>query len=172
PTTGQIISINLTADDPDEDMGIYTEGSIGDTVWCDVDGNGLYNAGEGVDGVTVDLYQDTDCDGVPDGSIFLTEDTTGDGQYLFDSLSVGLPGGPPVCYYADVDEADMGACDNPFTPITYSVLLEANNPNDLTVDFGFSQLLILGNFVWYDTNQDGIQDAGEAGIGGVVVELL
>lgn len=34
------------------------------------------------------------------------------------------------------------------------------------------QCLNLGNFVWYDTNNDGIKDAGEAAISGVTVELF
>ena len=32
--------------------------------------------------------------------------------------------------------------------------------------------LILGNFIWHDSNENGIQDVGERGIGGVCVRLL
>ena len=32
--------------------------------------------------------------------------------------------------------------------------------------------LILGNFIWHDNNQNGVQDVGERGIGGVCVRLL
>jgi hypothetical protein len=34
-----------------------------------------------------------------------------------------------------------------------------------------AQAIHIGNFVWYDANGNGIQDAGEPGINGVVVEL-
>ena len=43
---------------------------------------------------------------------------------------------------------------------------------DTTGDFGYYVVPAgLGNFVWYDKNQDGIQDAGEPGIDGAVVTL-
>ncbi|MGK7947066.1 MAG: SdrD B-like domain-containing protein, partial [Microcystaceae cyanobacterium] len=44
--------------------------------------------------------------------------------------------------------------------------------DDLTFDGGLIKLAGLGNFVFEDSNKNGIQDAGEAGIGGVVVNLL
>lgn len=34
-----------------------------------------------------------------------------------------------------------------------------------------SQTAIIGNFVWRDTNRNGVQDAGEAGLAGVTVQL-
>ncbi len=43
---------------------------------------------------------------------------------------------------------------------------------NMTVDFGFYPLSSLGDRVWLDTNGNGIQDAGEAGIPGVSVKLL
>ena len=173
PATAQITNIVFFADHLDNDMGIYAEGSIGDTVWCDTDGDDLYDAGEGVAGVTVDLYQDTDCDTNPNGAIFRTQDTVGDGQYSFTPLSIGPPGGSPVCYYAEVDVADMGACNNPITPISYAVSLEANSPDDLTADFGFNQQLLasIGDYVWQDDNQDGIQNEVGTGIAGVTMNL-
>jgi uncharacterized repeat protein (TIGR01451 family) len=171
PATGQITNINLAADDPDEDVGVYAEGSIGDTVWCDVDGDDTYDAGEGVAGVTVDLYEDTDCDTAPDGAAIDTQDTVGDGQYLFTPLPVGPPGGPAVCYVVQVDVGDMGACNNPITPVEYDVPLDADDPDDLDDDFGFNQLISLGDFVWYDTDQDGIQDGGEPGVENITVDL-
>jgi SdrD B-like domain len=54
----------------------------------------------------------------------------------------------------------------------YGGTLDDNNV-DLTVDFGFKpELVALGNFVWNDADNDGVQDAGEAGITGVIVELF
>ena len=43
--------------------------------------------------------------------------------------------------------------------------------DDLTIDFGFIQPGALGNLVWNDTNRNGVQDAGETGVPGVVVAL-
>jgi len=46
--------------------------------------------------------------------------------------------------------------------------------SNYTVDFGFLDvpLYSLGNQIWVDSNDDGIADAGEPGIGGVTVNLL
>jgi hypothetical protein len=41
----------------------------------------------------------------------------------------------------------------------------------LTFDAGFVQPFGLGDFVWRDTNANGVQDAGEPGIGNVLVTL-
>jgi hypothetical protein len=43
--------------------------------------------------------------------------------------------------------------------------------NAVGVDFYNVELAALGDFVWEDQNQDGIQDAGEPGIAGVTVNL-
>src|SRR5205814_700925 len=43
--------------------------------------------------------------------------------------------------------------------------------SDLTIDFGYYKSVTIGDFVWVDTNYNGIQDSGEAGINGVTVKL-
>src|SRR6185295_15362783 len=53
-----------------------------------------------------------------------------------------------------------------------SVTLASNNSSDLTIDFGYTKGVgSIGDFVWYDVNGNGVQDAGEAGIAGVTVTL-
>jgi len=46
---------------------------------------------------------------------------------------------------------------------------EAENRDD--VDFGYQPLGSIGDRVWLDDDRDGVQDAGEPGLSGVVVEL-
>jgi SdrD B-like domain/WD40-like Beta Propeller Repeat len=48
----------------------------------------------------------------------------------------------------------------------------SDNNTDSTVDFGFIPASGLGDYVWYDTNKNGVQDAGETPVVGVRVELL
>src|SRR5262249_45658708 len=43
--------------------------------------------------------------------------------------------------------------------------------SDLTVDFGYYKMVTIGDFVWNDTNGNGIQDSGEPGINGVTLTL-
>jgi len=42
---------------------------------------------------------------------------------------------------------------------------------NLTIDFGFYPLASIGNYVWLDTNKDGVQDGIETGVAGVNVQL-
>ncbi|WP_144875111.1 SdrD B-like domain-containing protein [Microbacterium sp. 1.5R] len=44
--------------------------------------------------------------------------------------------------------------------------------DNLTVDFGFIERLAVGDFVWFDSDRDGIQDAGERPVPDVTVTLL
>ncbi|MCB9020073.1 MAG: hypothetical protein H6546_07065 [Chitinophagales bacterium] len=46
-----------------------------------------------------------------------------------------------------------------------------NDDQFLVGDFGFVQAATIGNYVWYDSNRDGIQDNTESGIAGVTVYL-
>jgi gliding motility-associated-like protein/uncharacterized repeat protein (TIGR01451 family) len=63
-------------------------------------------------------------------------------------------------------------------PNTQPITDGDNNPHtNLTLDFGFYMpqvlpTLSLGNSVWNDANNNGIKDAGEAGIANVVVQLF
>ena len=54
-----------------------------------------------------------------------------------------------------------------------SVWVTINGQDDMTIDSGFYQTpkYSLGNYVWYDTNKDGIQGDDEKGISGVKVTL-
>jgi serine-aspartate repeat-containing protein C/D/E len=49
--------------------------------------------------------------------------------------------------------------------------LVISNSNNTTVDMGMYQTSRIGNFVWEDSNGDGIQDPGEVGIDGVTITL-
>ena len=124
-------------------LGPELIGTLGDTVWCDGVtgfGNGVFDAGEGVAGVTVSLFEDTDCDDSPDGPAVASQETAGDGQYEFTALPVGPPG-DPLCYVVQVDTADpdLGTCNVPITPTGTAPDLDSDNPNDPDNDFGFEE---------------------------------
>ncbi len=169
-----------------QDFGYRGTGTIGDLVWNDVNADGIKDAAEsGIDGVTVDLYWDVNANGVLDAADKLvgTTKTTGGGAYSFANLGVD-DGGGDIKYLVDVtDTANLlngwwhsigtpaGTNDrsqvDPY-PVTLTTLSQTNN----TADFGYyREPAGLGNFVWEDVNGNGIQDAGEPGIPGVVVTL-
>lgn len=92
-SSAKITNINLTANDPDEDMGIYptpnttpTTYTLGQIVWLDSNKDGIQNNNEaGVAEVTVNLYNTADCT----GEINDTTQTTNTGFYQFTNLVAG-----------------------------------------------------------------------------------
>ena len=181
PLTGRIENINLTADDPTNDMGIFLNGSIAGLTWCEsaTNANTTYNPGDLdalLSNIQITLYSDANCNDVVDGGdagTAVTQDTNGTGDYLFTGLPVG-PAGNAICYITEVDsnDTDLGTCNNLITTPTLGPDLDVNAPDSTGNNFGFDENINLGDFVWYDTNQDGIQDTGEPGVNGVTVELF
>ncbi len=90
-TTDGIVTVMVaTTDVPEANFGITEPLSLGNVVWNDLDQNGTQDAGElGIPGATVNLYEDANNDGTPDGVAIMTATTDPNGLYLFDNL---LPG--------------------------------------------------------------------------------
>jgi len=143
-------------------------GSIGDRVWNDLNNNGVQDAGEpGMSGVPVRLNRN--------GSLVASTVTDGSGNYSFLGLCPGT-------YSVEVD-APAGfnpsptfgtpdtALDSDVSGVTVPLALNEHNP---TIDFGFNAPCTgsIGDRVWFDSNRNGIQDAGELGIAGVTIQLL
>lgn len=175
PSTGRTSNIVLSAGENDDeiDSGIFLSGSIGDLVWNDIDADGINDVGEsGLDGVTVNLRD-------PDNSnaLLATTVTAGGGAYLFTNLVANnyvvefvAPNGYDHSPANQVDD-DADSDANVSTGLTAEIILTAGE-DDETVDAGFYQPASVSNFVWGDTNGNGIQDGGETGIDGVTVRLL
>jgi hypothetical protein len=161
--------------------------SIGDRVWHDLDGDGAQDSGEpGISGVTVNLIDPRH------GMIIESQITDGSGEYLFEELS-------HMYYIVQVDEDTLPDDFNSTTleagqfhesypntvcgsdciqrdGITYTRVyyIQLNHPEDYTAaDFGYKpDSASIGDYVWSDADNDGIQDPGEPGIYGVTVNLL
>jgi hypothetical protein len=166
----QIPNINLSADDPNEDMGVYETGSLGDSVVCASTNEALANIG-------VSLFEDFNGDGQPDGAAIDTKTTDANGFYQFTGLEVALAGDSnnttKYIVRVDINDPDLGTCNVPDEPTEYNPPLDSENPNDPDNDFTFQKpsRYSLGDRVWYDQNQDGIQDPNEPGYNGVTVAL-
>ncbi|BAY67315.1 hypothetical protein NIES23_00880 [Trichormus variabilis NIES-23] len=175
PLTGQaqIIELNPNEFNRTIDAGIYRKASLGDFVFKDANNNGIQDAGEvGVGQVTVELINPTN------GDVIATTTTNSSGGYQFSGLT---PGNYQVRFTAPTgyifstanqgsnDELDSDA--NPSTGLTQTLTLTSGEFNG-TLDAGLVPLASLGNFVFEDKNANGIQDAGETGIGNATVNLL
>lgn len=153
-------------------------GSIGDYVWRDTNADGLQNTTElPISGVTVNLYQDQDGDGIldPEDAIVATTTTNASGLYNFANLPAGNfivqvaasnfnTGQPLANQTLTSSTAPYNATQN-----SYAVSLAAGQ-TFLNADFGYVSSLI-GDFIWQDNDGDGEQDPGEPGIPGVTVYL-
>ena len=177
--TADTVTITL---DPNEnqldvDFSYRGNGTIGDTVWFDHDGNEAIDTGEpGIVGVTVTL----DWDG-PDGiagngdDVTVTTTTAADGTYLFDQLPYGnytitvddttLPGNMAQTY----DDDGLGSAH------TSASTLSAITPDDLAQDFGYRGLGSIGDTVFFDVDGveiDGALNVGDAAIADVDVTVV
>ncbi len=161
-------------DEDDHDpAAVIVVGGLGDTVWKDLDGNGIQDTGElGVAGVVVTAFT---CS----GDYIAQMVTDGDGHYFFRDL---LPGD----YYLSFDISNLPqGC-------TYTLPGQGNSPDldsnvdingltscitvlggefDDSIDVGLIPYASLGDLVWHDLDGDGIQDLNESGIAGVAVAL-
>ncbi len=118
-------SPNLTGADLDNDFGFWRvlPGSIGDQVFIDNNGNGVYDAGDTpLAGITVTLLRD--------GQPFATTVSGPDGTYLFDNLGPGN-------YTVIVDTADPDLPAGLFATVTQYEKSLAAGENHLTADFPF-----------------------------------
>ncbi len=164
----------------------YVPGSIGDTVWHDVDGNGVRDPGEpGIGNVTVDLYVDTNDNGTVDPSdTFVARAVTDEhGHYLFEHLItdhylVTVSDEHGVLAGMTKTSGAVGQNDNS-QPDPYSIHL-GNGENNLTADFGYTAggsgggvAVTIGDLVWRDVNGNAVFEPGqgEVGIQGVTLRL-
>ncbi|MBK9362042.1 MAG: carboxypeptidase regulatory-like domain-containing protein [Rubrivivax sp.] len=165
---------NLESGETDNtvDAGLVPLARIGDRVWEDKDGDGQQDAGEnGIPGATVKLYT---CVNNAPGVFVGQAITDANGNYSFANLAPGdyiveftTPNGferTQANVGADGSDSDnvggLSGCYN---------LSPGENEN--TVDAGFYRPAALGDRVWLDANANGQQDAGEANVANVTVEL-
>lgn len=188
PANGKTASVSLVGDThiTDLDAGINTsntkigKASLGDFVWYDLNNNGLQDAGElGVAGVLATLYE---ADGV---TSIATTQTNALGYYIFNGLDAGsyvvgfstIPVGFSISPQNADAEGINGELNSDVNPIDSKtdVILLGTSEDKLSVDMGLvppAGSASLGDYVWFDLNQDGLQDAAEPGVQGVAVTLL
>ncbi|MGB9108822.1 MAG: SdrD B-like domain-containing protein, partial [Telluria sp.] len=177
----QIVKLAAGENNLTIDAGVYTPASIGDRFWTDANGNGQQDAGEtGVAGATVTLIG-----GGADGLISTTADNTSvttttdaNGAYLFANLKPGTEyqvqfAAPAGMVFTKRDTgSDASDSDADTTTGKTQIVTLASGEKNLTLDAGVYKPASIGDRVWNDANNNGVQDAGEVGMAGVSVTLL
>lgn len=176
PVTGKTELFNLQGDQVRDDIDagyLPRTATIGDFVFLDLNANGKQDVNEiGLKNFMVELY-------LEDGT--LSSSTTTDeagfyefeveaGNYYlkfskdgFDEVSPAIPADP------ENDSNITGQFGYGTTDvITINAFDERND-----IDAGFLTVpTTIGDYVWYDYNENGIQDDDELGQGGIVINLI
>ncbi|MDO5375675.1 MAG: SdrD B-like domain-containing protein [Staphylococcus rostri] len=162
--------VHLTNNDITIDAGFYRIADtvrVGDYVWIDKDKDGIQDEDEQpFPGVTV-ILKDSD-------DVEITRTVTDEnGNYIFQDLE---PGHYTVQFKVPKDYkptlAEQGGDDDKDSDGT-KVEVELDD-DDVTIDSGFYKkpsTLVIGDYVWEDSNKDGLQDNDEPGLAGVTVIL-
>ncbi|MCC5848416.1 MAG: DUF11 domain-containing protein [Verrucomicrobia bacterium] len=156
------------------DTLIYPAGAIGDTIFFDVNRNGVQDTNEpGIPGVVVDLYRDN--------LFFATTTTDANGFYVFQDLDPGnyevrvdetsLPAGSFIS--ADPDNDGL-PCSDPLAvgcDGRYAITL-AQGQTFMGADFGyFIPGGVIAGTLWVDFDDDGLVGEEEPRIPFILVEL-
>lgn len=144
-----------------------TAGSIGDQVWADRNGNGIFDADEvPQEGVRVELYGS-------DETMIASHRTGPDGAYRFDNILLGE-------YYLRVDaqDAELTAAADSDAVITNlhglgttSLFSLLPGETRLDLDFGVVELAQVCGQTFIDANVNSIYDLDEEPLAGVNVEI-
>ncbi len=175
----------------DLDFGFTSNLCIGDYVWLDKNVDGIQDDSEaGIAGLTVELLKNN--------AVIATTTTNDDGQYFFTIdgaenqtwVTTGDKVLPNMAYTLRIeldqvaldkhqvtglnqtdDEKDSDAVVND----NYAEInLTSGAPGSFEhqYDFGFQPTLCVGNLVWLDDNNDGLNNGNEKGIDGIEVLLF
>ncbi len=160
------------------DLGLtFPSTTIGNVVWLDENGDGVQDAGEaGIPNVVIELRD-------ANNAVVATTITDTNGGYIFKGVTAGtytvsVLSNVPTGLNPTYDENSATSSPDMSTSVTLV------GKEYLSADFGYNWVPIsdtntptmtstgaLGDRIWNDADGDGNQDAGEAGIPNITVNL-
>ena len=178
------VVVNTNENRNDIDLGLFRLGSIAGVAFNDQNADGIRQNGEaGINSVIVNLFADNDQNGEPDNNDEISSVTTTTangvaGSYQFTGLN---PGSYIVQFVTGqgftITIANAGNNDNldsdidPNTGNSGTINL-ASGENVDNIYAGYVTGTAVGDFIWNDTDGDGIRDEDESGINGITVRLF
>lgn len=177
--TATTAEINITSGSTDLtiDAGLFyqlpMEASIEGVVWVDTNANGIRDNDEPPRGLIPLILRDQG------GNDLDTTFSDVAGKYRFENLPEGFYSiqtrllGALEATFPNIGSDD--SIDSDFIEILGECVTEefflANFEEITNIDLGLSHELIVGDFVWEDSNNNGIQDSGEIGIEEVEITI-
>jgi protocatechuate 3,4-dioxygenase beta subunit len=155
-TTSNLVPISVASGgSPIVTFGDQALGTVGGTVFDDLNGNGVQDLGEpGIAGATVKLVDPTT------GAVIVTTTTTASGTYLFTGVTPGT--------YNIVETDPSGYVSTTVNTLPVSVPAGGS----ASAQFGDQRLGTVSGVTFSDLNGNGVQDPGEPGTAGVTVTLI
>lgn len=156
-----IFSISLATDNLDLDLGLIKSLEIGDYVWEDMNGDGIQNIDEkGLKNIEIELYDAA-------GDFYGNAISDSNGYYRISNIPAimyNVVFSAPSAYVPTKIKATTPELDSDVKFDGSTGLIDFQNIiADNTVDAGYIRYASIGDFVWHDANQNGIQDSGEKG---------
>jgi len=178
--TSATFSVSSGQQKNDIDIGLLTTpGSVGDLVWIDSNGDGIFNNDEqGINNIQIELY--TENGDLTDSTTTQDDNGGNPGYYEFTDVQVGN-------YYIVVELPGAFLATAPFkggnssedSDITGNIVPGSSNIFSVgsgvfsdDIDCGIYEPGVLGDYVWLDEDNDGMQEFGEFGIEDVEVILF
>jgi len=150
------------------DFAELTAAGLSGFVYMDANDNGVKDAGEnGIAGVQVTLTGTNDL-----GPVSQTVNTDANGAYQFNNLRPGtyaITETQPANYLQGTNS--IGSQGGQVGNDQFTNLVLAQGTQGINNNFGELAPGSLSGFVYVDTNNDGIKEAGEAGLAGVQITL-
>ena len=172
------------------DAGLYECIPIGELVWFDINENDVHDSFEnGINGLPIELWQEKN--GV--WSLYETQlsghkpgTPSDDGYFKFCAppgtyeIRIDLPSTGLVPTVKNVGangslsltDSNESATDSDvnFNQTTGAFTVDCNTGDVCNIGAGYYPMAMVGNRVWYDANNDGLQSAAESGVAGVQVK--
>ena len=179
------VESNETDEETRIDAGFWRTATIGDMVFCDVNGNGIDDDGMGVGGVDVNLVDAImgtialDADGnnlttTSDGAGMYSFDLVPPGTYFIQFVFTGSTPNPPFVFTQQDIGGDMTDSDvDPNTGETADfVVISGDTEEEEKWDAGVYQTINVFGTIWTENDGNSMYDVGEIGPGGVMLEIF
>lgn len=171
------LSVGEDEDDHDASGNFDLVGCLSNRVWKDCDGDGIQDFGEdGFENVKVLLYNSSH-------TLLGLAITDVDGAYVFEGLVSGdyyIRIELPESWLPTLDnqgnneltDSDITGSNGLGTTDLFAIQSGEECSTNTLYDAGLYQCSNIGETIWYDANNNNVQDQNENGVNGVLVEIF